>query len=421
MSSNFKQYDIILFGVTGFTGKLAAEYLLQKQQDKTTKAFKWAVCARNEAKAKAVLQNMVDNSDDVQVALPDVLVADLLCATPSEEEALKQVVSQTRVVVTCAGPFERYGTKLVKYCAELGVHYADVTGETDFVRACIRDFDKVAQASGAKIVHHCGNDCIPQDLTVYEMNKFARSKDCELISVKTFVEMPASASFSGGTVATATFQLNKDRSDKSNKPAFDPLLTTTEGTSSEFVTTNASPKATVEVPELECKAGPWIMGPVMVNCVRRSNALLQYNKSLQYGDAQLYKQSSLSSWLLQTSKTALLAAAIAAPSVFGRFLPSPGEGPDRETMENGYLILHGLGVMRKLSSEKEEIKIQSTFQFNKDIGYLYTAALLVETGLLLLESTTNQGGVMTPAVAFGSRLTERIVKELDASFEIKEM
>lgn len=90
-------------------------------------------------------------------------------------------------------------------------------------------------------------------------------------------------------------------------------------------------------------------------------------------------------------------------------------------MENGYLILHGLGVMRKLSDDKEEHRIQSTFQFNKDIGYLYTAALLVESGLLLLDSTTKQGGVMTPAVAFGSRLTSRIVERLDASFDIKEI
>jgi short subunit dehydrogenase-like uncharacterized protein len=147
---------------------------------------------------------------------------------------------------------------------------------------------------------------------------------------------------------------------------------------------------------------------------------LQYNKSLEYGDAQLYKHSSLLGWVKQTSKTALLAAAIAAPPLFGRFLPAPGEGPDRATMESGYLILHGVGTMRKLSSEKEEFKLQSTFQFNKDIGYLYTAALLAETGILLLESTTKQGGVMTPAVALGSALTKRIVKELDASFDIKE-
>ena len=102
-------------------------------------------------------------------------------------------------------------------------------------------------------------------------------------------------------------------------------------------------------------------------------------------------------------------------------MPAPGEGPDRETMENGYLILHGLGVIRKMSPEKEEYCVQSKFQFNKDIGYLYTAALLVESGLLLLESSTKRGGVMTPAAAFGNRLTARIVERLDATFEIKEL
>jgi short subunit dehydrogenase-like uncharacterized protein len=279
-NNNNKKYDLILFGVTGFTGKLAAEYLLA---NKSSTTLRWAVCARSESKARAVLDDIrksLDNDNNNNVGkevnktlqLPDILVADLVGTSPADKETLQAVVAQTRVVITCAGPFERYGRALVECCADLGVHYADVTGETDFCRQCVTEFDSKAQASGAKIVHHCGNDCIPQDLTVFEMNVYAREHDCELVSVNTFVEMPEDASFSGGTVATATFQLNKDRSSNSeNKPAFDPLLMTPDGTKSEYTTTNASPKTTIDVPELDgCKAGPWIMGPVMVNCVRRS-------------------------------------------------------------------------------------------------------------------------------------------------------
>lgn len=271
-SRNDKKYDIILFGVTGFTGKIAAEFLIEKQLQQTSPTIQFAVCARDKARASSILHRMADAKRETlgQFSLPDILVADLLCASSEDEERLKHVVGQTKVALTCAGPFEKFGKKLVQFCAELGVHYADITGETDFVRSSILAFDQMAQASGSKIVHHCGNDCIPQDLTVYEMNQFARSKDCELVSVNTYVEMSESTSFSGGTAATAIFQLNKDRSKENDKPEFDPLLTSVNGSKSDFLTNNISPKKGQEVPELGCNATPWIMGPVMVNCVRRS-------------------------------------------------------------------------------------------------------------------------------------------------------
>ena len=101
-----------------------------------------------------------------------------------------------------------------------------------------------------------------------------------------------------------------------------------------------------------------------------------------------------------------------------RFLPQPGEGPDRQTMEEGYMTLHGRGVMIK---NGKETVLHSKFHFNKDIGYLYTAALLAETGMVLLEKLGKvRGGVMTPAVALGSDLTQRILKTMDTSFELKE-
>jgi short subunit dehydrogenase-like uncharacterized protein len=260
-----KKYDIVLFGVTGFTGKLAAEYLLQHHRKES---LRWAVCARNKSKAQEVLKDLYQGTKTEKQ--PDILVANLQCRDAAEEDALKEIVAQTKVVVTCAGPFEKYGLFLVRFCAELGVHYADITGETDFVRKSIRDYDKKAQSTGAKIVHHCGNDCIPQDITVFEMNALARERDCELVTVQTFVEVPESTTVSGGTLATATFQLNKDRSRADDQAGFDPLLTTLEGVKSEYTTTNVSPRESSYVPELACKAGPWIMGPVMVNCVRRS-------------------------------------------------------------------------------------------------------------------------------------------------------
>lgn len=256
-----KKYDVILFGVTGFTGKLTVEYLLKSDYE-----IRWAACARNTEKGEAVLKEIADGCNK---QAPSLVTADLVCDTPEKEETLRQVVQQTKIVLTCAGPFEKYGTTLVKLCAEEGVGYADITGETDFVRSMISQHDKTARENGAIIVCHCGNDCIPQDLTVFEMFQHASKQRATLKQVSTYVEFPESASMSGGTAATAAYQLGKDRKNQP-KPDFDPLLQATDGSKSEFVTKNISPKSSEYQKDLECNVGPWIMAPVMVNCVRRS-------------------------------------------------------------------------------------------------------------------------------------------------------
>lgn len=255
-----KKYDFILFGVTGFTGKLAAEYLLKSGYD-----IKWAACARNKTKGEAILTEI---ANDCGRDPPPVLTADLVCDTPEKEDTLCQVVKQARVVLTCAGPFEKYGNALVKLCAEEGVSYCDITGETDFVRDQISQHDQTARETGAIIVCHCGNDVVPQDLTVLEMHEYAKKQQAELKQVLTFVEFPESASMSGGTAATAAYQLGKNRTQP--KPTFDPLLQTKDGTKSSFLTQNISPKSSEYQKDLERQVGPWIMAPVMVNCVRRS-------------------------------------------------------------------------------------------------------------------------------------------------------
>ena len=213
MAAKKQEYDIILFGVTGFTGQLAAEYLVQRGT-----GIKWAVSARNEHKARDVLE---------QIGAPekDVLVADLVCSNEEDISTLKAIVERTKVVLTCSGPFEIYGPTLVGLCAQLGVYYADITGETDYFRQTIQRHDKQAQESGAVILCHCGHDCIPCDLLTYELQQFASSSNCDLVKVMTYQEFAEEASFSGGTAATAAYQLSKNRATQT-KPAFDPLVTT---------------------------------------------------------------------------------------------------------------------------------------------------------------------------------------------------
>lgn len=117
---------------------------------------------------------------------PEILQVDLLCKTDEEASKLRNIVKSTKVCLTCSGPFELYGKKLLQLCAQEGVHYGDITGETDFVREMIAKYDETARGTGACIIPHCGNDCIPSDLTVFEMNKFAKQKGFELKEVQLY-------------------------------------------------------------------------------------------------------------------------------------------------------------------------------------------------------------------------------------------
>ena len=308
-------YDIILFGCTGFTGKLAVEYLLKKQYP-----VSWAACGRNERRAQAVLEEIAAR---VAQPVPPLVVADLVCPTPQEEDKLRAVVKSCKVVLTTAGPFEKYGVTLHKICAEEGVHYADITGETSFVRLVIEKHDDLArQGKKATLVSHCGADCIPQDLTVLEMHEYAKRKGGILKQVTTLLEVPDEASLSGGTLTTAMFQLSKPKHKKSDTAAFDPLVKTLDGTKSLFVT-KVTHKSSQYHADHGRKASPWLMSPVMANCVRRSNALLGYAPELKYGDAKL-EGKSLSTWLTGTIYTGLIGAALYFPPL-QRFLPEPGE------------------------------------------------------------------------------------------------
>jgi short subunit dehydrogenase-like uncharacterized protein len=452
MSATEKMYDIILFGVTGFTGRLAAEYLIEsniqslKAGNDKVSHVKWAACARNKVKAEAVLQNIMiemkeRHSTDLTIDSVDILEADLICDQNDLDkiDRLRRVVQQTRVVLTCAGPFEVYGSTLVQLCAEEGVDYADITGETDFVRSMIRQHDAKARSTGACLICHCGNDCIPQDLLVYEMYRVAKENDLELLGVETFVELPESAAFSGGSIATLQYQLGKTRTKASNEnnttnnteseKGFDSLLQNDKGQKSKFITKNISPKTARVHPEFK-KVGPWVMAPVMVNCIRRSNALLNYNECFEYGDCKIETTSTI--WGLATNfvEMAKIAVAVKLPSIGSSLVTPPGEGPDRETMESGYLRLHGRGRVRapltKIGDSMEDSEdnvtkvMKATFYFGKDVGYLYTAAMLVETGMALIENQNSKvAGVVTPAVGLGHALTQKLLDSLDVTLEVK--
>jgi hypothetical protein len=176
-----RKYDVVLFGATGFTGSLAAKYLVKQYKNS---GLKWAIAGRNQKALETVRAELNVNANDL-----DILIADA-----SKPETLRALVADTRVVITTVGPFVRYGTPLVEACALFGTDYCDITGETDWVRNMIDKYDDIAKVSGARIVNFCGHDCVPWDLCAFKAAEALKQQGESMVDIKCFDEICGSAS-----------------------------------------------------------------------------------------------------------------------------------------------------------------------------------------------------------------------------------
>mmetsp|Transcript_14653 Transcript_14653/g.43806 ORF Transcript_14653/g.43806 Transcript_14653/m.43806 type:complete len:390 (-) Transcript_14653:23-1192(-) len=376
------KYDVILFGATGFTGSLALEYLLAKE------SVNFAVCGRNKEKLEQQIAKAAKK--------PDVFVLDVLASSQSD---IQEVVKQARCVCTTVGPFALYGEPLVQACAELGVDYVDTSGESTFFRSMIEKYDAAAKQSGARIVIHCGQDCIPWDLTVWKLWKLLGS---ELTGVKILSEMKISAS--GGTLTTALHNM-QTKAPKSQL-GFDPLYLV-DGKKSECATQVQLPKGTQFYEEAGQKGGPWIMGPVMANAVRRSNAVLGMVPNLKYHEAVL----ASSDMGMGAMATVAMGTCIYMPFMLGFWqglgvIPQAGTGPSQECMDQGFLTLTAYA-----ETASKNPKCKAVMKFSTDPGYKDTARMAAEAALSLVDLPKAQkaGGVYSPAAACGEGLFERLL------------
>jgi len=376
------KYDVILFGATGFTGNLILDYLLKKQQ------VKFAICGRSEAKLQKTLEGCSQK--------PDVFVLDVLSAS---EQEISDVVQKAKCVCTSVGPFVKFGEPLLKACASLGVDYVDTCGESTFFRTMIEKYDSTAKRNGARIVVHCGQDCVPWDLMVWKLWKLLGE---ELKGVKILSEMKISAS--GGTLSTALFNM-QNKPPKSNL-GFDPLYLV-DGRKSECSTQVQLPKGAVFYEEVGQNGGPWIMGPVMANAVRRTNAILNMVPDLEYHEAMLD-----SSDVGMTTLTSIaMGSSIYMPFLTGfwqslRVIPEAGSGPSQELMDQGFLTLTAYA-----DTKTESRKCKAVMKFYTDPGYKDTARMCAEAALALVDlpKTQKAGGVYSPAAACGEALFHRLI------------
>ena len=331
-----REFDIVLFGVTGFVGKLTAEYLARAGGD-----ARIALAGRSTERVRAVRDTLGESARSWPVVAADA-------ASPS---TLNEMAARTRVVVTTVGPYTRYGLPLVAACAGAGTDYADLTGEPPFIRSSIDLYHKQAVDTGARIVHACGFDSVPSDLSVYALYEAARHDGAGELVDTDFVVRSMSGGLSGGTIASLVEVLRTVSSDPEMRRQFaDPYtLSPDRGAEPEL---GRQPDLTWRrgrqiAPEL---TGLWtagfMMAPANTRIVRRSNALLDwaYGRRFRYSETM-----SLGSSAAAPVVSAIVSGVGNVMSGLGsryfrlvprglveRIVPKPGTGPSAAARDRGY-------------------------------------------------------------------------------------
>jgi short subunit dehydrogenase-like uncharacterized protein len=399
-----REFDIVLYGATGFVGKLTAQYL-----------------ANAGGNARIALAG---RSPDKLLAVRDTLGAaaqswELLAADASQPSTLNAMAARTQVVVTTVGPYAKYGLPLVAACAAAGTDYADLTGEANFIRDSIDLHHKQAIDTGARIVHSCGFDSIPSDLTVFALHRRVAEDGAGQLGDTNLVVRSFAGGVSGGTVASMLEVMRAASSDSEVRRVLNDPYTLTPDRSAE-PELGAQPdlrwrRGREIAPELDGYwVGPFVMAAVNTRIVRRSNALLDYayGRKLEYGE-----QMSMGRSLVAPVAAAVAAGGNTATMELGtrffdklpnklveRLAPKPGTGPSERAREQGHY------TVETYTTTTTGTRYRATMSQKGDPGYKATSVLLGESGLALAldrDKLSDLRGVLTPAAAMGDALMAR--------------
>lgn len=325
---------------------------------------------------------------------------------------LPTLVKDTRAIITTAGPFQKYGSNVVEFCAKYGTHYVDITGESDWVKTMILQWDSTAQKTGAKLVSMCGHDCVPWDLTVMKLEEALPDGE-ELEAVDCLDEVVGG--FSGGTAETMMLGTSGHGMPPPNY-AFNPLCMLPDGSKSDSTATFQPSLVVKKSPPINGRLAPtyssfFIMAFVNADIVKRSTALRQISKNVVYREslaAPDFKTAFCMHFGIIAFVTALLNPVTAG--LLKKFvLPKPGHGPSRAAMENKhFLAVSAQGV------GSNGTKVESVMFFPRDAGYMETARMVAESGLTLaLDSAklSPNGGFFTSSTGgMGSALLDRLCR-----------
>jgi len=378
-----RDFDVIVYGATGFTGRLVAEYLVSRG------ATRWAMAGRSRAKL-AEVRDLIGAPADTA----------LIVANADDPASLAAMVAQTRVVVTTVGPYQLYGGALVAACAAAGTDYVDLCGEPAWMRQMIDAHHAAAQASGARIVFSCGFDSIPFDLGVLTLQDHARARyGIPAPRVKGRVRT-MKGGFSGGTAASLKATLAAAAREPSLLKLLASPFALTPGFSGPHQPLGLLPEYDGS---LNAWVAPFIMAPINTKSVHRTNFLLGH----PYGTDFVYDEM-LVAGLGDMGKAAAEAIAKLNPLASDKG-PKPGEGPSKEERETGHYDLLFVGLM------PDGARIDTVVTGDRDPGYGSTSKMIAESALCLLK-TESAGGVWTPGAVMGAPLRDRLQARAGLNF-----
>lgn len=388
--STSREFDIIIFGASGFTGRLVAEYLHKRYGDDAS--LKWAMAGRSGMKLASVRDEM---------GLPESTA--LLTANSDDFYSLRTLARRARVIITTVGPYTLYGEQLLAACIDAGTDYVDLCGEPIWMRQMIEAYETKAMESGARIVFSCGFDSIPTDLGILYLQDAAKERfGAPLPRVKGRVRK-LQGTFSGGTAASLTASMTAIQKDPGLMQHMINPYALAPGFSGPEQPLGNKPE---HDDTLDMWVAPFIMAAINTKTAHRSNALMNH----AYGADFVYDEMMVTG---PGDQGKAAAEAVASADPFGEDPPKPGEGPSKEEREAGhYDILYvGLGV----NGERLDVAVTG----DKDPGYGSTSKMLAESAICLInECPETPGGIWTTAPAMGQKLIKRLVANAGLTFDV---
>ena len=387
--SNLNKYDFVIYGATGFTGKLVVEYAINQYTNNNE--ILWAIAGRNNEKLEHVQEKYNLPSDIGKIVVDS-----------NDQNSIDEMVSQTKCVLTTVGPYQLYGEKIIKTCISTGTDYVDLCGEPGFMHKIISECSAEAKETGARIVFSCGFDSIPFDLGVLFVQEEVMAKLNKYASSVRGRVRAMNGEFSGGTAASmkatmAALQSNPELINILENPH--ALCDGMQGVQQDD---DSKP---VYDEELDTWVAPFFMAPINTKNIHRSNKLMNHI----YGENFKYNEM----WIQGPGEEGKAAAEfISTMNPLGD-APEPGDGPSRESRENGnYDVLFCADV------DGETIK--ASVSGDMDPGYGSTSKMIAESAVCLVKDCEDlAGGIYTPAASMGKKLIKRLESNAGLTFKLE--
>mmetsp|Transcript_4575 Transcript_4575/g.8614 ORF Transcript_4575/g.8614 Transcript_4575/m.8614 type:complete len:448 (-) Transcript_4575:347-1690(-) len=409
LSKVARPYNIVLWGATGFTGRLACMHVVQQADP----SLRVALAGRDRNKLEALREELKRHAASQSQDLHHDF--DLLVADSKDQASIDEFVGKAQVVMALAGPFMNYSKGVVDACVRLGTDYCDITGEPDYIQDLIEQYHDAAKERGVRVVNCCGYDSVPYDIGSFVVAEYMHSMGATCTGVQA-LNGQSKGGVSGGTIATALRCVDEPRPGMSDPCMLSPELRAQGGGDGGGASVGRSPQAGLAYSK-ECAAWsmPSIMAAINSKVVYRSAGLLRsrYSPRFTYNEAMLGPNflASAMGVLAMGLGAALLYFRATRWILLSTVLPKPSQGPSEEMRTTGFFNVHFVGK-GETSDGKEKKAVGKFAYLNGDPGYQATSLMLLESALALLQTQDQikpgMGGVLTPATGLGWALVKRL-------------